>query len=192
MSPITGSSAADLGQKMAAQHSIGNDSFGWVGDNFIGRTRQLNPKATDWGGFFTQARLQPQLQLAINNGLNPSAVDLVIGAIDRTNDLFREQQIKPALLHGDLWSGNVGFDTVSERSMMFDTAPYFGDPESDLAMTELFGRFPDEFYAAYHAVFPRREGYSQRRNVYQLYHAMNHFNLFGSVYESMITGFCKQ
>ena len=192
MSPITPSSSADLGRQLATQHLLGNDCFGWIGDNFIGLTRQLNPKVSDWGDFFRQARLQPQLDLAINNGLNSRVVDLVVDTIDRTNYLFRGQQVKPALLHGDLWSGNVGFDTVLARSMMFDPAPYFGDPESDLAMTELFGRLPAEFYAAYHEIFPRRDGYSQRRNIYHLYHAMNHFNLFGPVYESMITGFCGQ
>jgi fructosamine-3-kinase len=190
LSPLTQSSAADLGRQLARQHLVSNDCFGWIADNFIGLTRQINSNTAEWGDFFRQARLQPQLELAINNGLSSRIVEQVVETLGRTNELLGQQQVKPALLHGDLWSGNVGFDTALARTMMFDPAPYFGDPESDLAMTELFGRFPAEFYTAYHATFPRREGYSQRRNIYQLYHALNHFNLFGAGYESMIKGFC--
>jgi protein-ribulosamine 3-kinase len=118
-----------------------------------------------------ERRLQPQLELARQNGFS---IDLPrIG-------LLESHKPAPSLLHGDLWSGNTGF--TPQGPVVFDPAVYYGDREADLAMTELFGGFPDEFYAAYNEILPLPEGYARRKPLYNLYHLLNHLNLFGSGY----------
>lgn len=98
-------------------------------------------------------------------------------------ELLADHQVEPALVHGDLWGGNAGC-TVSGEPVIFDPATYFGDREVDIAMTELFGGFPAAFYQGYNEVFPLDAGYEQRKTLYNLYHIINHFNLFGGGYAS--------
>lgn len=162
---------AALGRMLAAAHRKAGPRFGWQRDNYLGTTPQANGWCEDWAEFWLERRLRPQVELAKRNGFN---VDLP--PLDR----LAGHEVKPSLLHGDLWSGNAGF-TV-RGPVVFDPAVYYGDREADLAMTELFGGFPREFYAAYHEAWPLDPGYERRKPLYSLYHLLNHLNLFGGGY----------
>ncbi|NND81099.1 MAG: phosphotransferase [Gammaproteobacteria bacterium] len=177
--------AADLGYLLARQHSIEAAEFGWPQDNFIGWTPQCNSRLPSWAAFFRERRLQPQLALAGQRGLDVALAQSCQLVCDELDTLLAGAERRPALLHGDLWSGNVASEGGT-RGILFDPAPYFGAPEADLAMTELFGRLPVGFYAAYESQRPRQPGYQRRAAVYNLYHALNHFNLFGSGYQALI------
>lgn len=173
--------AARLGEALARQHLIRHPRFGWPRNNFIGATPQFNREGGDWIGFFREQRLGFQLRLAAEDGhrgaLQEAGAELVAGL----PKLFAGYAPHPALLHGDLWGGNWGV-MADEGPVVFDPAVYCGDRESDLAMTELFGGFPSEFYAAYCLHAPLDAGYAVRRDLYQLYHVLNHLNLFGEGY----------
>jgi fructosamine-3-kinase len=162
---------AALGRMLAAAHRRVGPRHGWRRDNFIGSTPQKNTWCDDWGEFWLTRRLRPQVELARAKGF-----DLQLPRVN----LLDNHRPQPSLLHGDLWSGNAGF--TSEGPVVFDPAVYYGDREADLAMTELFGGFPREFYRAYHEGFPLAEGYAKRKPLYNLYHLLNHLNLFGSGY----------
>lgn len=173
----------EMGRNLAALHRcpITNSyQFGWQIDNTIGSTSQINTWERDWTTFFTNHRIGYQLQLAQQNGGHfPRAMELVT-AIPR---ILANYQPKPALVHGDLWSGNASFTTAG-IPVIYDPATYWGDREVDLAMTELFGGFPAAFYQGYNEVYPLDPGYSQRQVLYNLYHILNHYNLFGGSYQS--------
>jgi protein-ribulosamine 3-kinase len=172
--------AARLGEALARLHLIRRPRFGWPRNNFIGATPQFNREGEDWIGFFREQRLGFQLRLAAEDGhraLQDSAATLVAGL----PKLFAGYAPHPALLHGDLWGGNWGV-LVDGGPVVFDPAVYCGDRESDIAMTELFGGFPAEFYTAYRLHAPLDPGYAVRRDLYQLYHVLNHLNLFGEGY----------
>jgi fructosamine-3-kinase len=160
---------AALGRMLAKAHRRPGQRFGWARDNYIGSTPQRNAWCDDWVEFWRERRLRPQLEMA--------GLDVDLGALDR---LMENHKPKPSLLHGDLWSGNAGF--TKEGPVVFDPAVYYGDREADLAMTELFGGFPREFYKAYNETFPLDAGYEKRKHLYNLYHLLNHLNLFGGGY----------
>ena len=172
---------AQLGRGLAAQHQITVSSFGWQRDNTIGSSAQPNPWTADWVTFYREQRLGAQLQLAQRNGA-PSALlragEQLQAALPQ---FFVEYAPQPSLLHGDLWGGNWGADEQG-APVLFDPAVYYGDREADLAMTELFGGFPADFYAAYNEALPLDSGYRTRKDLYNLYHILNHFNLFGGGY----------
>ena len=172
--------ATRLGTALAHLHRISGDSFGWSEDNFIGATPQRNAPHHSWPHFFGERRLRPQLQLALRNGMNPTLVTKGFRVIERIGGLFVDYQPQPSLLHGDLWSGNAAM--AGDAPALFDRACYYGDRETDIAMAELFGGFPVNFYAAYRAAWPLDPGYESRKPLYNLYHILNHFNLFGSAY----------
>ncbi len=167
---------ATLGRMLAAAHRRPGPGFGWPRDNYHGSTPQANCWMDDWGAFWRQRRLQPQLDLARQNGFDLQ--------IDLGVDLLKGHSPQPSLLHGDLWSGNAGFTTGGP--VVFDPAVYYGDREADLAMTELFGGFPRAFYRAYEEAFPLAAGYEKRRPLYNLYHLLNHLNLFGGGYLAQV------
>lgn len=169
-----------MGQQLAQLHAhpVG-DRFGWDGDNYIGATPQKNRYETDWIQFFGEHRLGWQARLAEKKG---GRVPQLSRLLDVLPKFFADYQPQPSLLHGDLWSGNAGFD--EHGPLIFDPAVYKGDRETDLAMTELFGGFPNPFYEAYQQTFPLNPGYAQRRELYNLYHILNHYNLFGGGYLS--------
>jgi fructosamine-3-kinase len=177
------SALAMLGRQLAALHAQPRPYFGWYRDDTIGATPQPNARCDDWIAFWRERRLGFQLDLAARNGY--------AGALQRQGEHLRERlaglfdgyRPTPALLHGDLWGGNVGC-TVDGAPAIFDPAVYYGDREADLAMTELFGGFPPAFYAAYREALPLEAGYSQRRTLYNLYHILNHLNLFGGGYRA--------
>jgi fructosamine-3-kinase len=171
----------EMGRKLAAMHkAIASQDFGWKINNTIGSTPQINTWTADWGEFYTKHRLGYQFQLGRRRGGRfPQAEEL----LEAVPELLANREVQPSLVHGDLWGGNAGC-TVEGEPVIFDPATYFGDREVDIAMTELFGGFPAGFYKGYNEVFPLDEGYERRKILYNLYHIVNHFNLFGSGYES--------
>jgi fructosamine-3-kinase len=173
--------ARQLGEQLAALHRCSNSRFGFAHDNFIGSTPQPNGWRDDWIGFWREQRLGFQLQLAAKNGHGVALQSLGEKVLDALPAFFEGYTPQPSLLHGDLWSGNHAF-LPDGTPALFDPAIYYGDRECDLAMTELFGGYPAEFYAAYRAAWPLHAGYVTRRELYNLYHILNHANLFGEGY----------
>jgi fructosamine-3-kinase len=162
---------AALGRMLATAHRIPGPRFGWHRNNYIGATPQQNGWSDDWSEFWTERRIRPQLELARRNGFRLDFPE---------TSVLKGHEPQPALLHGDLWSGNAGFTAAGP--VVFDPAVYYGDREADLAMTELFGGFPREFYEAYDKAWPLDEAYERRKPIYNLYHLLNHLNLFGAGY----------
>lgn len=173
--------AADLGRQLAAMHRTTTRQFGWVRDNTIGQTLQINTPSSDWINFWRTQRLGFQLDLAKTNGHNGKLQKLGEKLLINLDKFFPDAPPLPALLHGDLWSGNYAYDG-NGIPVLFDPAVYYGDREADIAMTELFGGFPANFYSAYRYDYPLDSGYNIRKLVYNLYHILNHLNLFGSSY----------
>lgn len=157
----------------------GRACYGFLEDNFIGAGPQINTPKESWVDFFRECRLLPQIRMA-ENYFDPDTMRKLIHMLERLESYLGEPEF-PALLHGDLWGGNVmcGRDG---KAWIIDPAAYVGDFETDLAMTQLFGSFPTEFYRAYHEINPISEDYPQKRDFYQLYHLLNHLNLFGRSY----------
>lgn len=171
---------AELGRQLAALHRTPQPRFGWHRNNTIGSTPQINSYTARWPEFFRDARLGFQLRLAAERGY-PALLDKGEQLLACMEKFFEDHDPQPSLLHGDLWSGNVGATTAGEP-VIFDPAVYVGDREADLAMTELFGPFSPEFYDAYTERWPLAHGYRTRRTLYNLYHVLNHLNLFGRGY----------
>ncbi|AFY74655.1 fructosamine-3-kinase [Synechococcus sp. PCC 7502] len=181
---------SQLGQNLAALHRVTTSSgFGWDQQNTIGATPQINHWTSNWVDFFIEHRLLYQIKLARQKGLQVIASDQELWQL--VPPLFQGYNPQPSLVHGDLWSGNMGFDQLG-TPVIFDPALYFGDREVDLAMTELFGGFPSQFYQGYNQVFPLDSGYQSRKTLYNLYHILNHFNLFGGSYGSTAQGMIKE
>jgi fructosamine-3-kinase len=169
-----------FGRQLVGMHCHSKPQFGWHRDNTIGLTPQHNDWSDDWVEFFREHRLGFQLRLAGENGF---AGDLQsAGRILNENleSLFRDYEPTASLLHGDLWGGN--WASSNGQPVIFDPAVYYGDRESDIAMTQLFGGFGPDFYAAYQESWPMASGHEERLKLYRLYHVLNHLNLFGSSY----------
>lgn len=166
-----------MGQMLAKLHRHSAKHFGFWGDNTIGSTAQVNTWSNDWVDFFSRQRLRYQLDLAHQRGL---ALEEGYSLLEIVGSFF-ETSPEASLLHGDLWNGNVAFDSEG-NPVVFDPACYYGDREADLAMSELFGGFPESFYRGYEEVWPLRPGYSRRKHLYNLYHILNHYNIFGAGY----------
>lgn len=169
--------------------------FGWFENNYIGHTIQPNQWHSNWINFYGQQRLKPQLELAQLRDANPELFVQGQKLIEALPFWFKTYQPQASLLHGDLWAGNSAF-IKDGTPVIFDPACYYGDRETDLAMTELFGGFSPAFYAGYNEVFPLDAGYAQRKPLYNLYHIINHYNLFGGHYEQqalqLVTALLKQ
>jgi protein-ribulosamine 3-kinase len=179
-SPRPGSEAR-LGELLAEQHRTTAEMFGWHRTNTIGPTRQENDPNPDWGRFYVTRRLEPQLALAEQNGNHGSLIDRGRRLCELVPALLGGHAPSPSLLHGDLWAGNHAEDAAG-HPLVFDPAVYFGDREADLAMTRLFGGYGRGFYAAYEAAWPLEAGAAERVPLYNLYHVLNHLNLFGGGY----------
>jgi fructosamine-3-kinase len=173
--------SAMLGEQLAALHRCRANQFGYSQDNFIGSTPQPNSWSGDWITFWRERRLGFQLRLAAENGYGGKLQSMGERMLDSLPTFFAGHTPQPSLLHGDLWSGNHAF-LADGTPVIFDPASYYGDRECDLAMTELFGGFGADFHAAYRAAYPLDDGYPQRRDLYNLYHILNHANLFGVSY----------
>lgn len=167
-----------FGEQLACLHETTREKFGWHRDNTIGLTLQRNTQANRWLEFFRDHRLGFQLQLAAENGYTGLLQEQGATLLKRLPTYFDDPE--PALLHGDLWVGN--YASCQGQAVLFDPAVYYGDREADIAMTRLFGGFGNNFYRVYESRWPQRDGYWERQNVYQLYHVLNHLNLFGSSY----------
>lgn len=171
----------EMGRQLAAMHRVGTSKdFGWSRNNTIGSTPQINTWMDNWADFFAEQRIGYQLKLAKRRGGNFPEQNRVVDAV---RNKLAERQPQASLVHGDLWSGNAAI-TSDGAPIILDPATYYGDRETDLAMTELFGGFPTAFYQGYNEAWSLDSGYRQRKSIYNLYHVLNHFNLFGGGYAS--------
>jgi fructosamine-3-kinase len=164
--------------RASAEAGASEGRFGWSCDNVIGANPQINAWNPSWGQFFVDCRLAPQLRWAEQQGRHLRGVPQLL---DRVPDWLEGHQVKPALVHGDLWSGNAAL-LAGGGGALFDPAVYWGDREVDVAMAQLFGGFPQAFFAGYESSWALEPGSHQRRPIYNLYHLLNHANLFGGAY----------
>ena len=169
-----------LGAALAKMHRIECQHYGYESDNFIGLNPQPNYLTEDWGTFFFKERLCYQVAMVRDTTIKHRLYDALV-SLEPALTLFLNQNVRhPSLVHGDLWSGNVLFNQTG--CWLIDPAIYFADREVDLAMTELFGGFSKAFYRAYDEHYPRTDAYSIKATAYNLYHYLNHYNLFGDQY----------
>ena len=196
----------EMGRKLAAMHKYtppnppllrGGEEpnstllrvvFGWDINNTIGSTVQINHWTANWAEFWAEYRIGYQLKLAKRRGGHFPQGERLLEMIP---ELLAGYEPQPSLVHGDLWGGNAGVTSAGEP-VIFDPATYFGDREVDIAMTELFGGFPALFYRGYNQVWSLDGGYDRRKSLYNLYHILNHFNLFGGSYESQANQMIKR
>lgn len=181
--PASPAADAMLGERLAMQHRVRADRYGLGRDNVIGSTPQPNGWCDDWTRFLRERRIGYQLDLALAAGHGGRLVErgrLLLSVIDV---FFATYRPAPSLLHGDLWSGNAAVD-LQGAPVVYDPAVYYGDREADIAMTRLFGGFGPRFYAAYVASWPLDAAAGTRRDLYNLYHVLNHLNLFGGGYRA--------
>ncbi len=170
-----------FGEHLAKQHLLTQPYFGWRRDNAIGTTPQQNPPLEDWGVFFADYRIGAQLDFGLKNDFPPDLIEKGRRLQDAIPDVLAGYRPQASLLHGDLWGGNWSVDSAG-RPFTFDPAVYYGDAETDLAMTRLFGGFSADFYAVYDEYLAPSDGRAFRSVLYNLYHILNHANLFGSGY----------
>ncbi len=182
---ISGKTFTEFGYAFADMHMadtsefVENGRFGFLHDNYIGASVQVNTPKENWIDFFRECRLEVQFRMAeraLGSGMMKSAIRL----LDRLDDVLTEPS-KPSLLHGDMWGGNYMINSYG-RGVLIDPAAYVGHPEADMAMTEMFRPMPTEFYKAYYEKLLKEDGYEDRKEIYNLYHFLNHLNLFGDGY----------
>lgn len=186
-----GADSKKLGQQLAAMHQVTHNKFGWEIENTIGSTPQINTFEDNWIEFWREQRLGFQLQLAAQKGCGNNLQRKGEKLMESLPIFFADYQPGASLLHGDLWGGNCSGDSQG-NPVIYDPAVYYGDHEADLAMTELFGGFGQTFFAAYAEVFPIDPGYSARKVLYNLYHILNHFNIFGGGYATQAESMMDQ
>lgn len=171
-----------FGRGLANLHRHESGSFGLEMDNFIGETAQLNTEHRhSWVDFYFENRLHYQVNLALEKGAPHKLMDTFHAIESNVKTLLKESKERPCLIHGDLWSGNYLVDS-DQNPVLIDPAVYYGHREAELAMTKLFGGFDPEFYEAYQEEYPLQDRYKERLPLYELYHVLNHFNLFGGHY----------
>jgi fructosamine-3-kinase len=181
-----------LGRQLAALHRSTAPAYGLDRDNFIGATPQSNEWMDSWLAFFRERRLRFQAELARRNGyLSHERAWLLDRLIDQLDTWIDDRHVQPALLHGDLWGGNFILGPGGAPAVI-DPAVYYGDREADLAFTMLFGGFPDTFYRAYEEAWPLPDGWRERRDLYNLYHLLNHLNLFGEGYGGAVDAIVRR
>lgn len=181
LKPCNSNTQKHLGQQLAQIHRKQQPFYGWHIDNTLGKTPQHNQACEHWVSFWQQQRLSKQLQFAAEKGYTGKLQTEGEKLCADIGHFFSTYTPEASLVHGDLWAGNVAEDEQG-KPVIFDPACYYGDREVDLAMTELFGGFSNNFYAAYENEWPLDEGYSVRKTLYNLYHILNHLNLFGEGY----------
>lgn len=179
-----------FGKSIAALHRNTHERFGFSDDNYIGSLTQSNRQHNKWLDFFVEERIEPQIKLALSAGkLNDTDNKIFQKLFGRLDTLIPDSV--PALLHGDLWSGNFLAD-ANGNPCIIDPAVYYGHPEMDLAMTKLFGGFEDEFYEAYQAENPFPPGFEERIVIHNLYPLLVHVNLFGGEYIANVRSILKK
>jgi len=177
-----------LGKALAEMHQITASQFGWYQNNLIGSTPQNNRQHNDWLTFWREERMEPQFEMLYDKGYRNHLQPLSDKLLNNLDSILANHSPNASLLHGDLWSGNYGFiqagsvQAQNKQPVIFDPALYYGDRETDIAMTELFGGFSQDFYQAYNEHLPLDKGYEKRKTLYKLYHILNHANLFGTSY----------
>lgn len=181
---------AAAGRALAALHRHTGERYGWHCDNYLGTTRQHNQEHDSWPLFFARQRLAPMLALAREKGAPNDVLNQGQRVVELVPAFFLDYRPTPSLVHGDLWHGNSAW--AGDQAALFDPALYFGDRELDVAMTELFGGFPESFYVAYREAYPLSRDYQQRKDLYCLYHILNHFNLFGAGYLNQVKRMLKR
>lgn len=183
-------SATKFGQALAKLHQQHTEQFGLDHHNYIGRLPQSNTQRKNWTSFFINERMEPQLQMAADAGkLNANVTAHFQSMYKKLPNIFPDEQ--PSLLHGDLWGGNYFYDD-SGQATIYDPAVYYGHREIELAFTHLFGGFSSRFYDAYENLYPVEPGFSQRKDVYNLYPLLVHTNLFGGHYARQVQSTVKQ
>lgn len=184
-------SAQQLGQQLAAMHRTCRKDYGWHRDNTIGSTPQPNTQSASWVDFWREQRLGYQLETSARKGYSGKLQALGDQVMSKLDLLFDGYVPQASLLHGDLWGGNWS-GLTDGTPVIFDPASYYGDRETDIAMTELFGGFSETFYQAYNENWPLDEGYGRRKILYNLYHILNHLNLFGGSYAGQAESMMQQ
>jgi len=182
----TAAAARACGHALALLHRQTKPRYGWHRANTIGSTEQVNDWSDNWIEFFRDRRLARQLQLAADNGIDATIRAAGRQLLERMEEFFTDYTPVASLLHGDLWGGNWGA-TYGEEPVIFDPATYYGDRETDIAMTKLFGGFGSGFYAAYNEAWPLDAGFQRRCDLYNLYHVLNHYNLFRGGYQYQVS-----
>lgn len=180
-----------LATALASMHRFQSDRFGNDFDNTIGSTPQVNNWQDSWIDFWSECRIGHQIRLASKRGLDSGLVNRLQALQSVTAYFFRDYNPTASLLHGDLWSGNWAADDRGQ-AVIYDPACYFGDHEADLAMMELFGNPGEAFFKTYHDLFPIDSGYPERRQLYNLYHIVNHALLFGGGYAAQASRMADQ
>lgn len=172
-----------LGEQLAKLHRHTHTHFGFSRDNNIGLSIQKNCYEKNWATFWREQRLQVQLELAYRNHFHTHLEPFEKALLEASDHLLNQHRTQPSLVHGDLWGGNKAF-LENGSPVIFDPAVYYGDREVDIAMTRLFGGFDEDFYRAYDQAWPLPQGAKKRISLYNLYHQLNHLNLFGQGYLS--------
>ncbi|HSD64793.1 MAG TPA: fructosamine kinase family protein [Ignavibacteriaceae bacterium] len=185
----------NFGRNFALLHRYKGYSFGFYEDNYIGSNPQKNLaddfEARNWNAFYLNKRLRFQLSLCEKNGYATNELKRDFTKLeDKISDIIIDTHEEPSLLHGDLWSGNYIIGENGEACII-DPAVYYGNREADLAMTKLFGGYPQQFYESYNEAYPLDDGWEYRENIYMLYHVLNHLNLFGRSYYSQVLSLIK-
>jgi len=183
----TGDQMTVLGRGLADLHQIEQSYYGLDRDNYIGLSEQKNGQYDDWGEFFVTQRLAFQVSLIKPAALQQSLQNILQRNKARVVSFLNQHCSGPSLVHGDLWSGNVLFEAneysgEEGRVWLIDPAVYYGDREVDIAMTEMFGGFSAEFYRRYDQAYPLSSAYPEKKVIYNLYHQLNHYNVFGRSY----------
>lgn len=169
-----------LGKMLAKMHKKVYEHYGYDQNNYIGLNPQKNTLSDNWGSFFIEYRLQYQISLIQDSSVKDKFRNILNSNNHKIANFLNENTKHPSVLHGDLWNGNVIFS--SDKVYLIDPAVYYGDREVDLAMTQMFGGFGKEFYDAYKKEYPCSKYYNTKKVIYNLYHYLNHYNLFGSSY----------
>ena len=172
----------ELGIGLAKLHAQEYEKYGYDKNNYIGLNPQQNTFSKNWGTFFIQNRLLFQIELISNEDIKKKFKTILTENADKLESFLNENTSHPSLVHGDLWSGNVLYG--DNRVYLIDPAIYYGDREVDIAMSEMFGGFAKEFYSSYNEAYPLSSVYEKKKIIYNLYHYLNHYNLFGSGYLS--------
>jgi len=182
---------SDFGTGLAEMHRHTGDGYGFNADNFIGRLPQSNTWMTSWPTFFREERLEPQVKMARKDGKWDASWNRMLDALYRRLPNLLPEEPPASVLHGDLWKGNFMITAIGTPALI-DPATYYGHREADLAMTELFGGFEQRFYDAYDEAWSLEDGYEERREIYNLYHLINHLNHFGAGYRNSVEKTLKQ
>ena len=178
--PATNQLMTQLGIGLAKLHQQPFKEYGFESSNFIGLNIQKNVLSDNWGAFFFEYRLWFQTQLIVSSSIRHLFEEVLMNKKEVIIEFLNSHCEHPSLVHGDLWSGNVLFD--SEHAWLIDPSSYFADREVDIAMSELFLGFSTSFYEAYNETYALSAQYERKKVIYNLYHLLNHYNLFGHAY----------